>query len=308
MTTSQNGGVRFAALFTKDQIVCSARSVDRDSVLKELLTMLAYQRGIGNVDHAFNAVVERESEMSTVVAPGIAMPHARLDTVEELVIGVATSESGIQYDDSSDPVHLVIMILAPKTNPGLYLQAVSSLAKICNEPDAAAKVSAMKSPDEVWRFFDRGGLVLPEHVCAGDIMIPCTAKLGENDTLESAITMFVRHNLVDLPVVDKEGDFVGVVTAHELLRVCLPDYILWMDDLSPILNFEPFAEILRNESNTWLAEIMTTEYATVPLDAPAVQVAKEITRHHVEHAYVLNGKKLAGSVSLQGFLSKVLRE
>ena len=93
-----------------------------------------------------------------------------------------------------------------------------------------------------------------------------------------------------------------------ILKVCLPDYILWMDDLTPILNFEPFAEILRKESNTWLAEIMTNEYATVAQDAPAIQVAKEITRQHAGHAYVIEGKKLVGVVSIEGFLNKVLRE
>lgn len=308
MTQQTNGGVRFSSLFEPKEVLCQIEVDGRDALLDALLKMLAYERGIGNVGQALEAVLERESEMSTIVAPGIAMPHARLDSVDDLVIGVATSQKGVAYAEGSPPVHLAILILAPKTNPGLYLQAVSLLAAICNEPDTASTVSGLKSKEDVWRFFDRGGMVLPEHVCAGDIMRPCTAVLGEDDTLEKAITLFVRHDLIDLPVTDKEGHFVGVVTAHELLRVCLPDYILWMDDLSPILNFEPFAEILRNESNTWLAEIMTTEYATVPVDAPAVQVAKEVTRHHVEHAYVLKGKKLQGMVSLQGFLSKVLRE
>jgi CBS domain-containing protein len=80
-----------------------------------------------------------------------------------------------------------------------------------------------------------------------------------------------------------------------------------MDDLTPILNFEPFAEILRKESKTWLTEIMTSEYATVDAEAPAIQVAKEITRWRVDRAYVLQDKKLVGVVSLVTLLDKVLR-
>jgi CBS domain-containing protein len=133
-------------------------------------------------------------------------------------------------------------------------------------------------------------------------------KLQEHDTLERAIDLFVQHRLNELPVVDKDGDLVGVVTTYELLRVCLPDYILWMEDLTPIINFEPFAEILRKESKTWLAEIMTDEYATVQDKAPAIQVAKEITRERTNRAYVVRDKKLLGVVSLERFLSKILRE
>jgi CBS domain-containing protein len=109
-------------------------------------------------------------------------------------------------------------------------------------------------------------------------------------------------------VIDKDGDLVGSVSAYELLRVCLPDYILWMDDLSPILNFEPFAAILRNESSTWLAEIMSREYIAVSEKEPAIQVAKEITKHHQNLAYVTRDKKLVGVITLPQFVGKVLRE
>jgi CBS domain-containing protein len=98
------------------------------------------------------------------------------------------------------------------------------------------------------------------------------------------------------------------VSTYELLRVCLPDYVLWMEDLTPILNFEPFSQILQKESKTWLTEIMTTEYATVDENSPAIQVAKEITRQHADLAYVVRGKQLVGIVTLANFLNKILRE
>jgi CBS domain-containing protein len=169
-------------------------------------------------------------------------------------------------------------------------------------------VAGLDDGEKVWSFFEKGGLSLPDHLRACDIMEPVTVRLQENDTLERAIDMFVRHKLTELPVLDKDGELIGVVSTYEFLRVCLPDYVLWMEDLTPIMNFEPFAEILRKESKTWLTEIMTSEYATVEETAPAVQVAKEITRQHADCAYVVRGKKLVGVVSLASFLGKILRE
>ena len=63
-----------------------------------------------------------------------------------------------------------------------------------------------------------------------------------DDTMERAIDLFVRHRVSEVPVIDKDGELIGVVSTHELLRVCLPDYVLWMDDLTPIINFEPLNE------------------------------------------------------------------
>jgi len=309
MTGKDNKGIRFSSFFDPSLVICQTEQTDRDTLIKDLLCLLAYERGIGSVEDAYQAVMERENEIPTIVGPHIAMPHARLETIDKIVIGIATSKKGITYTPSSaKPVKLIILTLAPKTAPGIYLQAMSSLAKICLDPDTANTVADFTSSEEIWKFFDRGGMVLPDFVRTSDIMDPVKVVLQENDTLEQAIDLFVQHGLIDLPVVDKDGELIGVVTTYELLKVCLPDYILWMDDLTPILNFEPFAEILRKESKTWLADIMTSEYATVSEDAPAIQVAKEITRQRVDNAYVVRGKILVGVVSLGKFLSKVLRE
>jgi CBS domain-containing protein len=273
-----------------------------------MLQRLAMVKGIGNVEDAYKALIERENEIPTIVGPGIAMPHVRLPDINQIIVGIATSKRGIIYAVGKEPIKLIILTLAPKAAPGAYLQAMSSLAKICQDPATADTVSGLATAEEVWRFFDCGGVMLCEHLRAVDIMSPVTIKLQEHDTLERAIDLFVRHQVRDVPVVDKDGDFVGVVTTHELLRVCLPDYILWVEDLTPIINFEPFAEILRKESKTWLTEIMTSDYATVSEDAPAAQVAKELARRQVDHAYVLRGKKLVGVISLAMFLNKILRE
>lgn len=309
MTVEKNH-IQFSSLFSPAEVVCQTQEKDRDKVLLELLKLLAYQRGIGNVDEAYEAVLARENDMPTIVAPGMAMPHARLDAINDLVVGVATSRDGIVYDPKQPDsrVKLMVLTLAPKASPGAYLQAISSLAHICQDSSTPDIVASLTTAEQVWSFFDKGGMVLPDHLRAADVMDPVQVKLEEHDTMERAIDLFVRHRLNELPVVDKDGDLIGVVSTYELLRVCLPDYILWMDDLTPILNFEPFAEILRKESKTWLAEIMTTEYATVEADQPAVQVAKEITRQRTNRAYVVRGKRLLGVASLETFLSKILRE
>jgi len=309
MTVEKNN-VHFSSLFRPSEVICQTEETSRDKILLDTLRLLAYQHGIGNVDEAYEAVLKRENELPTIVGPGMAMPHARLEALDEIVVAVATSKQGIVYDPNKPDarVKLIVLTLAPKAAPGAYLQAISSLAKVCKDPSTADVVSSLTDPERVWGFFDKGGMVLPDHLRARDVMDAVQVQLQEYDTLEHAIDLFVRYRLNELPVADKDGELIGVVTTYELLRVCLPDYILWMEDLTPIMNFEPFAEILRKESKTWLTEIMTSEYATVEADAPAIQVAKEITRQRANRAYVVEGKKLLGVASLETFLSKILRE
>ena len=308
-SNGSNGGIHFSSLFTPNHILCQTDLADRDDIIMKLLRMLALEQGIGNVQLAFDAIMENERVMPSVMTSGLAVPHARLDALNELVVGVATSKKGITYSEGiAAPVNVITLILSPKAAPGSHLQALSSLSKIFQEPDSVEKVSGLETSNEVWKFYDSGGVVLPDYVTTRDVMLPVQVKLHENDTLAHAIDLFIRHGRIDLPVVDNDDELVGVVTTYELLRVCLPDYILWMDDLTPILNFEPFSELLRNEARTWLVDIMTSDYAAVEVNKPAIQIVKELTRWRVDHAYVLDGRKLVGVVSLERFLRQIMRE
>ena len=81
-----------------------------------------------------------------------------------------------------------------------------------------------------------------------------------------------------------------------------------LEYLTPIANFEPFAEVLENERKTWLSDILVREYPCVTPDAPAVAVAGEMTRYQSSRCYVREGEKLVGVVFLTRFLSKLFRE
>lgn len=302
-----NGG-EFASFFTEEEILCQTPITDRDELLMEMLKRLAYNRGVGNVPSVYRSVQEREAVGATVISEGIAIPHARIEGIQTPVVAVASSVPGIRFQHDAPLVHLVLLVLVPKDQPAVYLQIIAALGRILQDPQAAQTAAQLATPKDLAKFFQRGGMVLPDYVCAADVMVPPGTTLRDTHSLKDAIDLFVARNLLEIPVTDKEGDMIGVVTAAALLRVCMPDYILWMDDLSPILQFEPFVNILRNEENTWLAEIISHEYASVQVAQPAIAVAESMARRNASVCYVVREKKLAGVITLPHFLNKVLRD
>ena len=302
-------GTSFSSLFTPYQVLCHTELTDRDELIREMVQALGPALEHGEVADVTEQVLARENQMPNVVGPGIALPHARLRGLSRLVVAVATSVKGVPFSEDPDGLaKAIILILAPHDSPAAYLQAVSSLAGILKAEGTADKVAGLDSAEQVWHFFERGGLILPDHVCAGDIMRPEFISVRYNDTCEKAIDLFTQHHLADLPVVDEDDKLVGLVTADALLRVCLPDYILCMEDLSPIINFEPFVELLRNEGKTWLADIMSEDYVTVSEESPAIEVAKGMCKREVRQVLVVRDETLVGVITIEDFLTKVLRE
>jgi mannitol/fructose-specific phosphotransferase system IIA component (Ntr-type) len=301
-------GLALTSFFSADDILIHQEDISRNQLIRHLLKHLADRHDLTGIDGYYDAIIERENANDTVIANGIAIPHARLDALERPYVSVATSAKGITFIEDKPPVHLILLVLIPRDQPGLYLQILRSLASVLRDRTAAKTVANLKSAEEVMHFFERGGVVLPEYVCAADLMSKELIPLRNNDNLKTAIDCFIRENLSEIPVVDRDGEMVGVVCAGTLLKVCLPEYLLWMTDLSPIINFEPFVNVLRNEQNTWLSDILLDDFASVQMKDPAVSVAGEMTRRNASICYVLDGKKLMGVIDLPIFLNKIFRE
>jgi mannitol/fructose-specific phosphotransferase system IIA component (Ntr-type) len=175
---TEKESIPFSAFFSPAEVICQIQGKDRDKALLDMLRLLAQQHEIGNIEEAHAAVLERENDLPTVVAPGLAMPHARLDTIDEIALAVATSRTGIVYDPAKpdNRVKLIVLTLTPKGAPGAYLQALGCLARSCQDPSTAQVVAGLATPDEVWAFFDQGGLAHPDRPHARNVMDPARAK------------------------------------------------------------------------------------------------------------------------------------
>lgn len=297
--------IRLAALFTPDDVIVETEADTQEKVIRQLLERLAIRYGIGNVDEAYREVMDHIEKGGVSVAPGVVVPYARMNFPLHLRVAVATSKKGISFGDNL--AHVIFLIVVPIDMPGAYMQTLQGISKFCKKENATEKIIASRSGKEVWEFFDTGSTKLPDHLLARHVMTDVNVALKESDNLARAIDLFLEHNSTELPVIDDDGELIGVVTTTRLVRVCMPDYLLWLEDVTPLLNFEPFAEIIRNEGSTWLNDIMTGDFAKVEENSPAIMAIKEISMHKSNYAYVLRDRKLVGIIRLHEFLRQVLR-
>ena len=150
---------------------------------------------------------------------------------------------------------------------------------------------------------------MPTYLKAADVMRGNVVTVYENDTLQTAIRTFATSGIDELVVIDRTGDLRGVVSLTDLLKFSLPEHLLWMEDLTPIYRFQPFADMLKSSDDTRVADIMREEFVTVDREVPAVQLAKLFLVHQV-HKLIITGPggKLAGVVELKEFCAKLFWE
>ncbi len=296
--------IQLSDCLSQENVLFEVEVSARDEVLGMLVSRLQKTRDGFDPVVAEQALKEREAVLPTVIAPGVALPHARLDSLEMPLVAIATTRAGIVFDADKDPVHLVLLVLTPKSDPSAYLRILSMLSSILkdiNVPEFVATASA----ESVCKLFLTEDTLEDVYLTAADVMDRNPVTLLESDTLNRAIHEFCSQQVQDIPVIDEEGDLRGIISMEDLLRQSLPEHLLWMEDLTPILRFEPFADMIKKDQETKLADFMREDQVTVSLDTPAVQLAKIFLRQGVRQIQVLEGRRLAGAVDLAGFSTKL---
>lgn len=82
----------------------------------------------------FDALVARERESSTVISPGLAVPHVVIDGEHVFDILLARSRKGFVFDPRKPGVHSVFVLIGSRDARNFHLQALSAIAQIVQEP------------------------------------------------------------------------------------------------------------------------------------------------------------------------------
>ena len=283
--------------------------MSRDEVVRALVSGIVQRNNLPAGSDLANEVLTREQVSSTVIMDGLAVPHARVEGLDRPYVAIATSVRGIQWPgENPSRVHIVFLMLIPRDDPALYLKVLHVLGTMLSDRETLDLVAAMTSAGEICRFFESGKAYLPRYLTAVDIMSREYKALQYDDNLLSCINSLIAEHTSELPVVDSAGYFKGVVRADNLLRACIPEHFQWMDDISSILDFEPFVQVLDDEYKTPLTTIMDEKCPIVSPSSPAVQIACEMMRHKSSKCYVCEENRLMGVVKLTEFLNKIFRE
>ena len=303
---SSKYALRLADFLHEKNVLCNLESRTRDEALAELLNHLHRNEGGFDREEALAEILIREKAASTVIHPGVALPHARMDTLDHLKLAVGLSAQGVDFQSPENgPVQAIFLILTPKTEPGAYLQFLAALTRTLSALKEVRILVGCSTPAELCGLLASGGAHFPPFLSASHVMNSQPVTLLESDHLGQALDIFCVHRLYDVPVVDEQGDVRGVVSLEDVLGLSMPEHVRWVEDLTPILQFEPFADLLRKEQETRLADFMREKYASVPPDVPAIQLARIFLGEGVRQILVLDGRKLVGVVTLSGFIAKL---
>lgn len=140
-----------------EQAICpQLEATERNKAIAELGELLNGCEAVRDHEEFVGAVFSREMEGTTGIGDGVAIPHARTDSVTEFVAVLGRSSSGVDFQAvDGKPVHLVVLMGVPTKQIKAYLKLLAHLSllvkqkdftrKMLDAPDAAGMLETLRS-------------------------------------------------------------------------------------------------------------------------------------------------------------------
>lgn len=96
-------------------------------------------------------LVAREQLGSTAMGDGVAIPHARIKGLGQIVGVFARLEKPVDFDAADgEPVDLVFMLLAPEESGADHLRALARVSRLLRVPAARDKLRSTTNGDAIY--------------------------------------------------------------------------------------------------------------------------------------------------------------
>lgn len=139
-------------LLEKDLILPKLKAGTKKQVLAELVAAAADKLPELERDTALEVLIEREKLGTTGIGNGIAIPHGKMDHLENIVVVVGRSVLGVEFDAlDQKPCHIFFLVLAPEQVAGLHLRVLAHISRLLKEEAFRKAFVEAETGDDLWR-------------------------------------------------------------------------------------------------------------------------------------------------------------
>ena len=101
------------------------------------------------VEQVERALVVREKSMTTGMEHGIAIPHAAIDGIDDLVAVLGLNPAGIPFETlDGEPARIVIGLIIPRSKKLAHIKTLAEIAKLLSKAEVRERLLACSTPSE----------------------------------------------------------------------------------------------------------------------------------------------------------------
>ncbi len=132
-----------------NRIIFSISST-KEQTIDELIETSQADGKVDDVQRFKNALLKRDAIMSTGIGYGVAIPHVKMEGIDDFFITIGIHKRGVDWDSlDNKPTHLIFLIAGPENQQERYLRILAKLTIVIKRPDIRKRLIASHTKYDV---------------------------------------------------------------------------------------------------------------------------------------------------------------
>lgn len=137
-------------LIDEELIIMDLKPENKSEAIKEMVELFVKKGVVKDRKEFTSAINKREEIESTGIGYGIAIPHAKSNSVKELKVAFGRIKQGVNFKALDELlVYFVFMVAAPQEATSEYLQAIAKVLRFLRSRTRRNALLEMESAEKV---------------------------------------------------------------------------------------------------------------------------------------------------------------
>ena len=143
--------MKITDILKQESIIENLVSTDKASTLEELSIFLKSKGLVSNKENLLNALMEREKLGSTGIGENVAIPHAKISEINQIITIFGRSKEGIEFDSlDKKPVHFIYLVLAPANSSGQHLKVLARISRLLKNKSLREAIMSATDTNQIY--------------------------------------------------------------------------------------------------------------------------------------------------------------
>lgn len=147
--------MRIIDLLKTDAIELNTSAASKSEAIEKMVSLHQKAGNLNDAETYTKAILAREEQGSTAIGEGIAVPHAKSESVKTPGLAAITVPAGVDYGAPDGKASDILFMIAAPLDGDLHLEILSRLMVMLMDADFCAKLRAAKTPEEYIEIIDK---------------------------------------------------------------------------------------------------------------------------------------------------------
>ena len=147
--------MRIIDLLKTDAIELNTSAASKSEAIEKMVSLHQKAGNLNDAEAYTKAILAREEQGSTAIGEGIAVPHAKSESVKTPGLAAITVPAGVDYGAPDGKASDILFMIAAPLDGDLHLEILSRLMVMLMDADFCAKLRAAKTPEEYIEIIDK---------------------------------------------------------------------------------------------------------------------------------------------------------